>query len=324
MPPPTLPRPRRVSRPTTGRPRVALLRGRRAFLVRAGVWAALAAGPAGLLTAVSLTASVPVKPAASTRPAAVPAAADSAEAGQPAGFAETVLGLWLESGTATESSPELAQLSLLAPGVRAPRWDRRPVAVVWTAAVRTEKRGSGVWAVTVAARLADAAGGVPAEESVRGLRYFTVPVTEAGSSDSRAYTAGAPYEAAGPQAGRAPVSPYNARIEDVALTDTVGGFLSAFLGPDGAVERYLAPGTVLARPETRFAAVETLQVVSQGRTPGVGQSGASAHVRAEVTATDTAGRTWPMAYELAVTARDGRWEIASLAPTPASSANPRS
>ncbi|WP_189800747.1 hypothetical protein [Streptomyces tanashiensis] len=31
-----------------------------------------------------------------------------------------------------------------------------------------------------------------------------------------------------------------------------------------------------------------------------------------VSATDAAGRSWPMAYALMLTARDGRWEIASL------------
>ncbi|MEV4431028.1 conjugal transfer protein [Streptomyces sp. NPDC049602] len=218
----------------------------------------------------------------------------------------------------------MAQLRLLAPGVQAPKWGRRPVAVLQVAALRTERQGSGVWAVTVAARLADAAVGVPGDESVRGLRFFTVPVTETGSGDGRAYAAGAPMEAAGPQAGREPASPYTARIEDSALADTVVGFLSAFLGAGGAVERYLAPGTVLARPEARFAQVETLQVLSQGRPGGAGQDGATARVHAAVTATDVAGRTWPMAYVLTLTARDGRWEIASLATGLAASAAPRS
>ncbi|MFI2740735.1 hypothetical protein [Streptomyces sp. NPDC018711] len=178
--------------------------------------------------------------------------------------------------------------------------------------------------MTVAARLADAVAGVPGEQSVRGLRFFTVPVTETGSGDSRAYVAGAPREAAGPQAGREPDSSYTARVEDTALADTVGGFLSAFLGADGAVERYLAPGTVLARPEARFAAVETLQVLSQGRVGGAGQDGDTARICAEVTATDAAGRSWPMAYELTLTARDGRWEIASLDTGPAAPAARRS
>ncbi|MFH8627519.1 conjugal transfer protein [Streptomyces vietnamensis] len=218
----------------------------------------------------------------------------------------------------------MAQLRLLAPGVQAPRWGRRPVAVVQVAAVRTERRGTGAWAVTVAARLADGVAGVPGEQSVRGLRFFIVPVTGTGSGDGRVYAAGAPMEVAGPQAGREPVSQYTARVEDSALADTVGGFLSAFLGADGAVERYLAPGTVLARPAAWFVEVETLQVLSQGQSAGAGQDGATAHVRAEVTATDAAGRSWPMAYALTLTARDGRWEIASLDTGPAAPVAPRS
>ncbi|GAA3044349.1 conjugal transfer protein [Streptomyces roseofulvus] len=288
-----------------------------------GVWAALAAGPAALLVAVDRPLPASLKPAAAPRPAAVQPAADGREEGGPAGFAETVLGLWLESGTATETSPELTQLRQLAPGAQPPRWGRRPVAVVHTAVVSTARQEHGAWSVTVAVRLADAAAGVPAEESARGLRYFTVPVTETGSGPGRAYVAGAPRETAGPQPGRPAASPYTARIEDPALTDTVEGFLGAFLGADGAVERYLAPGTVLARPETQFASVDTLQTLSQGRSPGAGRDGATVRARAEVRATDSAGRTWPMTYALTLTARDGRWEIASL-DTPAAAPSPRS
>ncbi|MGY3333909.1 hypothetical protein ACVW0K_007375 [Streptomyces filamentosus] len=317
MPPPSWLWAPRAPRPADRR-RVAPLRGRRAFLVRAGVWAALAAGPAALLIASARPAPVAVSQAAASRPSAArPADSGSADSG-PAGFAEMVLGLWLESGTAADSSPELAQLRLLAPGAQAPRWGSRPVAVTQTAAVRTIRQSSGTWAVMVAARLADTASDVPAEESVRGLRYFTVPVTETGTSTGRAYVAGTPRETAGPKPGQPPASPYTARIEDTALTDTVGGFLGAFLGAEGAVERYLAPDVALARPETRFAVVDTVQVLSHGRTPPVGQAGAAARVRAEVSATDTAGRMWPMAYALTLTARDGRWEIASLDPAPES------
>ncbi|MFE7603518.1 hypothetical protein ACFU6G_41155, partial [Streptomyces sp. NPDC057494] len=137
-------------------------------------------------------------------------------------------------------------------------------------------------------------------------------------------------------AGLEPASPYTVRVEDTALAGTVRGFLSAFLGADGAdgpvgavgaegsVGRYLVPGMVLARPEARFAVVETVQVLSQGRPAGVGRDGATARVRAEVTATDMAGRSRPMAYVLTLTARDGRWEIASVDTGPAAAAAPRS
>ncbi|MFF5505851.1 hypothetical protein [Streptomyces roseolus] len=318
MSPPALLRSRREPRPTTPRPRVTQLRGRRALLVRLGVWAALAAGPAALLLAFDSPVPVAVKPAAASGPVPVrPAAAVAGEAG-PAGFAETMIGLWLECGTASESSPALDQLRLLAPGVQAPRWGGHPLVAVQVTAVRTVRQGSGAWAVTVAARLADAVAGVQAEQSARGLRFFTVPVTETGTGADRVFAAGAPMETSGPQDGHAPASPYTARVDDPALTDTVHGFLSAFLGAGGGAERYLAPGTALARPETRFTGVEPLQVLAQGRPPAAGQEGATTRVRAEVTATDSAGREWPMAYALTLTARGGRWEIASLDTTAAS------
>ncbi|MFD4371055.1 conjugal transfer protein [Streptomyces sp. NPDC058486] len=311
MSPSGSPRPRLAPcPPTAGLPRVSALPGRRAFLVRVGVWAALAAGPAALLVAFDRPAPVAVNPAVVGRPDAPVTATD--EAGGPAGFAETVLGIWLESGTATGSSAELEQLRLVAPGVRAPRWGPRPVAVAQVAAVRTARREEGSWAVTVAARLTDAAQGVPREQSVRGVRFFVVPVAETRTSAGRTYAAGTPMETAGPPSGREPVSPYTARVEDEALTGTAAAFLSAFLGADGAVERYLAPGTVLTRPATRYAVVETVQVLSQGRAASVGHAGAAVRVRVLVTATDAAGRYWPMAYVLTLTARDGRWEIAAV------------
>ncbi|MFB7512849.1 hypothetical protein [Streptomyces sp. NPDC056144] len=264
------------------------------------------------MAAVAVDRPVLVEQPATVRPAVVPTVSDAAGDGGPSGFAETVVGLWLEAGAAAETSPEAAQLRVLAPGVRAPRWGRRPVVARQMAAVRIVSQGSGAWVVTVAVRLVDGTVGVTAEESVRGLRYFTVPVTATGDGRHRAYVAGAPGEAAGPRPGQAPDSPFTARVEDPALTDTVEGFLGAFLGSGGTVERYLAPGTVLARPDTRFAVVEPLQVLSQGRTADSGRKGVAARVRAEVTATDAAGRSWPMAYELTLTARDGRWEIAAL------------
>ncbi|MGW6557607.1 hypothetical protein [Streptomyces hydrogenans] len=280
----------------------------------------MAAGPVALLLAVGSPAPVAARPAAVARPTAVQPTAVAPGEGGPAGFAETVIGLWLECGTAAESSPAQAQLRLLAPGVRAPRWDRHPLVAVQVAAVHTVRQEGGVWAVTVAARLADAVAGVPEDRSARGLRFFTVPVTETGTGDSRVFAAGTPMETSGPHAGRAPASPYNTRAQDPALTDTVGGFLSSFLGASDGAERYLAPGTALARPAFRFAVVETDQVLAQGHPPGAAQDGATARVRAEVTATDAAGRSWPMAYALTLTARGGRWEIASL--DTASSARP--
>ncbi len=319
--PPTNPlRPRRDRPPTTSRPHVAPLRGRRALFVRVGTWTALAAGPVALLGHVRLLAVESAEePVAVVRPTAVLPAEGSGGAGDggAAGFAETVLGMWLESGTAAEASPEMARLRSLAPGVRAPRWGSRPVAVVQVAAVDSERRGSGEWLVMLAARLDDGVAGLPAGESVKGLRYFAVPVTETGVGAGRAFVAGAPQEAAWPQTGRAPSSAYTARVGDTTLVDTVDGFLSAFLGSEGGAERYLVPGTVLTRPEVGFVAVETHQVLAQGRPPGAGQDGAATSVRAEVTAVDVAGRSWPMAYALTLTARDGRWEIASLDAAPA-------
>jgi hypothetical protein len=49
--------------------------------------------------------------------------------------------------------------------------------------------------------------------------------------------------------------------------------------------------------------------VTGGSVPG---DGTTVRVQAHVTATDTAGDRWPLAYTLQMTARSGRWEVTAL------------
>ncbi|MFD3535886.1 conjugal transfer protein [Streptomyces sp. NPDC058664] len=234
----------------------------------------------------------------------------------PAGYAELVLGLWLGAGSDVDGAAA-RQLRALAPSVRIPEWGQRAVAVERLAAVRTIRHNADGWAVTVAAQFTDAAE-TPERESATGLRYFTIPVVlqQPGKSGAMGFAAaGAPMEVAGPAPGQMPASPYGSSVEDGPLAHSVTGFLTAFLGAEGGADRYLAPGVVLPRPDTSgYIAVQVDQVLADRRTDGQERSrdGATARVRAEVTATDTAGRKWPLSYAFALTARAGRWEIAAL------------
>lgn len=293
--------------------KASVLHVRRAALTRFGVWAALAAGPVALLASCGRPA-----PAAAERPATVTRTVQPETAGEsgPAGYAELVLGLWLGSGSDVNGAAA-RQLRLLAPAVRIPDWGQRTVAVERLAAVRTVRQAAGNWSVTVAAQLTDTAEKLDREAV--GLRYFTVPVVlqppgKTGGSMGFA-AAGAPMEVAGPTAGQMPVSLYGSSVGDGPLADSVTGFLTAFLGAEGGADRYLAPGVTLPRPEAGgYIAVEVDQLLADRRTDGQERSrdGATARVRAEVTATDSAGRKWPLSYALALTARAGRWEVAAL------------
>ncbi|MET8508727.1 hypothetical protein ABZV60_29420 [Streptomyces sp. NPDC004787] len=298
---------------------------RRAALVRLGVWAALAAGPAALLTGWSRPAPAgPAQLAPAARPPALSAPSGNQGA---AGFAELFLSVWLRSGTG-EQTPATRTLKTMAPAVQPPVWGKTPVAVDELVAVRTVPAGNGAWTVTVAAEMPDTAGERGSE--VAGVRYFAVPVilTEqrGTKTDAWSFTAGSPSEVVGPTVAQLPDSPFTTTVTEQPLADSVAGFLTAYLCSEGGAERYLAPRTVLPplSPAT-YLTVETRRILADrpARDHKPSPDGVRIQVRADVVATDAAGRRWPLAYALTLTARAGRWEIAALdsgpaAPKPAS------
>ncbi|MET9955984.1 conjugal transfer protein [Streptomyces sp. NPDC006339] len=291
------------------------LRMRRAALVRTGVWAALAAGPVALLTGWSQPAPAgPAEPAPAARPSSP--SVPSGEQG-PAGFAELFLGVWLRSGTGQQSLATRT-LKTMAPSVQPPVWGKSPVAVDELVAVRTVPAGDSAWTVTVAAAMTNPAG-EQSDAAGAGMRYFTVPVTLTDQRSTRAggwsFTAGSPSEVAGPTVAHLPDSTSTTPVTERPLADSVTGFLTAYLGSAGGAERYLAPGTVLPPlPPATYLSVEAQQVLADRpeREHKPSPDGARIRVRADVVATDAAGRRWPLTYALTLTARAGRWEIAAL------------
>ncbi|MEU7031458.1 conjugal transfer protein [Streptomyces sp. NPDC046275] len=234
----------------------------------------------------------------------------------PAGFAELFLGVWLRSGTG-EQTPATRTLKTMAPAVPPPVWGKSPVAVDELVAVRTVPAGNGSWTVTVAADMPDTVGEQGNEAA--GLRYFTVPVTltdqRGTKTDGWSFTAGAPSEVAGPTVAQLPDSTFTTSVTERSLADSVSGFLTAYLGTAGGAERYLAPGTVLPPlPPAIYLTVQTQQILADrpARDHKPSPDGARLQVRADVVATDAAGRRWPLTYALTLTARAGRWEIAAL------------
>ncbi|MFB7030938.1 MULTISPECIES: conjugal transfer protein [unclassified Streptomyces] len=320
-------RTRRTLLPQAGdRPpgKVSALSVRGSVLTRFVVWGVLATGPIALLANYGRPdPAVPGKPVSLTRTVQPEA---PAEAG-PAGYAELVVALWLEAGSGPQSAAA-RRLRLLAPSVRPPEWGQHAVRVGQVSVVRTVRHGEGRWSVTVAARLTDTAV-APEAEQPAGLRYFALPVVlqdpdRPGGALGPA-AAGAPMELAGPAAGQMPASLYGSAVGDGPLADTARGFLTAFLGAEGGADRYLAPGVTLPRPDAGgYIAVEVDQLMADRRTDGqdTGRDGAAVQVRAEVTATDGAGRKWPLSYGLALTARAGRWEVASLDSGPGTTTAP--
>ncbi|MFG3134363.1 conjugal transfer protein [Streptomyces tendae] len=276
---------------------------RRVRLSRLALFTAIAAGPVALAVAVT-SGPATAEAAVPNRPAPVGTAAAAAD---PAGYAQVFLDAWLRSSADEAGSVQARLAQLLAPDVALPD----PAAGAQSklrsvAAVRSVQRDGGAWTVTVAAQHADST-----------VRYFTVPVVADARGASFAVT-GAPGVVAGPARATVPKSPYTVSVpSDGALTAAVGEFLGAYLTGTGEVDRYLAPGvklTSVSPAPYRAVAVREVSAVEEAAAAGpVPADGTKVRVRVQAEARDEAGR-WPLAYELALTARSGRWDIAALQP----------
>ncbi|KUJ34175.1 hypothetical protein ADL25_42415 [Streptomyces sp. NRRL F-5122] len=272
---------------------------RRARLSRVAVWTVISAGPIALAVAV---ASTPTTVAAA--PAAQPTAVRTAFAADPGGYAQLFVGAWLRSSADDPTTAQARLAQSMAPDVELP--DPAADAQSATAsvtAVRSAQRTGGAWSVTVAAQYANGS-----------VRYYTVPVTVDASSSSFAVT-GAPGVVAGPAQAEVPKSAYGVTVPDGGLSSAVGEFLAAYLTSAGEVDRYLAPGVNLtAVSPTPYTGVIVQQVSAIEETATADQvpaDGTKVRVLASVEARNAAGR-WPLAYELTLKARSGRWDVAAL------------
>ncbi|MFJ3338642.1 conjugal transfer protein [Streptomyces sp. NPDC086766] len=274
---------------------------RRVRLSRLALFTAIAAGPVALGVAV-MSGPATVAATSSTTPAAVHTAAAAAD---PSGYAQMFVDAWLRSDADDPTSAQARLAHSLAPDVDlpAPAADAQPRLESVTA-VRSARRDSGAWAVTVAAQYADGQ-----------VRYYVVPLDA--DSTSGAYTVtGVPGVVAGPKRAGTVKSAYAVTVASGSdLSSAIGQFLAAYLTGAGEVDRYLAPGVslppVTPAPYTAVT-VHGLQAVEEAAASGAAPGdGSHVHVRAVIEARDEEGR-WPLAYELTLTARSGRWDVASL------------
>ena len=273
---------------------------RRVRLSRLAAWTAIAAGPIALGLAIASSPTT-VRAAIATTSTAVRTTSTAAD---PGGYAQVFVGAWLRSSADDESSAQARLAQSLAPDVDLPDpvtgAQAKPESVV---AVRTAQHDDDAWSVTVAAQYADGS-----------VRYYTVPLVSDSTGASFTVT-GAPGVVAGPARATVPASPYRVAVSDGDLTSAVGEFFAAYLTGAGEVDRYLAPGVNLSAvspaPYTA-AAVQQVSAVEQaaaaGQVPG---DGTTVHILAQVDAQDAGGR-WPLAYELTLRARSGRWEVGAL------------
>ncbi|MGY9066877.1 conjugal transfer protein [Streptomyces sp. CAS3] len=269
-------------------------------LSRVAVWAVIAAGPIALAVAVaSSPATVAQIPEAKPTPMRTAAAI-----ADPGGYAEVFVGAWLRSSVADETSAQARLAHSMAPDVELPD----PAADAQAApqsvtALRSAQSGVGTWSVTVAAQYASGP-----------VRYYAVPVV-ADSTGSSFTVTGEPGVVAGPSRARVATSSYAVTVPEGDLSSAVEEFLAAYLAGAGEVDRYLAPGVQLTAvaptPYTAVAVQQVLAVEEAAAAERVPADGTMVRVLVSVEARDAVGR-WPLAYQLTVKARSGRWEVAAL------------
>ncbi|WP_043687363.1 conjugal transfer protein [Streptomyces xylophagus] len=274
---------------------------RRVRLSRLAVWTVIAAGPVALAVAVASTPTTveAATPAKSTSVRTVAASAD------PEGYAQVFVSAWLRSSADDATSAQARLAQSLAPDVELPEpaagtgAQSTPQSVV---AVRSAQHDDDAWSVTVAAQYADGS-----------VRYYAVPVAIDGAGTSFTVT-GAPGVVAGPARAEVPASPYGVSVPDGDLTSALKEFFAAYLTGTGEASRYLAPGinlpAVSPTPYTT-ATLQQISAVEQAAAEQVPGDGTKVHILAQMDAADAGGR-WPLAYELTLRARSGRWEIAAL------------
>ncbi|MDX3762921.1 conjugal transfer protein [Streptomyces sp. AK02-04a] len=274
---------------------------RRVRLSRLAVLTAIAAGPVALCVAVASTPTT-VQAATSSKPAAVRTAAVAAD---PGGYAQLFVSLWLRSSADDATSAQARLAQSMAPNIELPApapaagAQSKPESVT---AVRSAQREGGTWSVTVAAQYADGS-----------VRYYAVPVAADPVATSFTVT-GAPGLVAGPARTEVPKSSYGVTVPEGDLSSAVGEFLAAYLTGAGEVDRYLAPGVrmsaVSPAPYTTVS-VQQVFAVEEAAAGKVPADGTKVRVLVQVEARDSGGR-WPLAYELTLKARSGRWEVAAL------------
>lgn len=169
-----------------------------------------------------------------------------------------------------------------------------------------------VSSVTVAATVTD-----PAGNSAR--RFFRVPVSTGPAGQFGVLTL--PAEVSAPDVGAAPGLDYGWQLSpDSAAGVAVTQFLQGYLAGSGEVSRYLAPGaaiTAVTPPpftRVRVADLAATTEVDVAATPADGQQ-----IQVLVTAVASVSdeQQLAMVYALTLTARAGRWEVASIDPVPA-------
>jgi hypothetical protein len=269
------------------------------------LWLLVVSGPAAALVGIAHLSAI------NSRLEVVESAA--APADPPAdsrgvtGFAEMFIAAYFDAGEGSTTGLDGFVDGVALEGVQPRSWS-----VVRTVSLGAEELAPGYFAVMVAVELiALSSGGDPvvAPEPV-GTLFYSVAVAE----DESGWTVvGLPSLMPAPNRVSAPdllVDRLDG-IDDSTLADMVARFLSAYLTGDGELTRYLAPSSSIV--PVHPAPFTASEVLGSG-TAEDPQEGTVVGVVAR--ANDDAGRGQILEFWLAVSQRDGRWEVTEILPAP--------
>lgn len=229
-----------------------------------------------------------------------------------AGFAELFVTQYVDAGDGDEAllAPFLGgQAPLALAGADSGGWFASSTTT--TSMVDT---GRDRWRVTVAAGLLRRDRESTTYVSM-GVRFFEVEIVASGSGLA---ATSLPWIAPAPPVGDQASDDWGrADIPELGdpLADTTERFLTALLTGNGELGRYAAPGSDLRAVPATFESVELERMAAHS--DGAGDR----WVRAWVTAESGASLLW-LTYDLQVTQREGRWEIAAMGPEPVAPESP--
>lgn len=281
------------------------------LVARTALWAALGLGAAGGTAALlGLTGGGDGPVAASSTDDADTTAAVPAPV---TGTAELAVEEWL---TATEEDRERLDELFVEP-VRLPV-EGGEVELQRVTTVAAHSVQDGYWVVTVRAEVLEQVDG-----EAQPLATWFVElgiVGDPGQGVAPLSTPGIlPAPAADLDGWGSSRPSLHAPTDDDPVAGTVEGFLDALLTGRADPSPYLAPGAVVpAASAPPFADVVVQEIATEERDDGDTQ------VWVDATATTVGGREQPVSYELVVTPRSDRWEIAYVWGAPSLESAPTS
>lgn len=272
--------------------------------LQALLWLLVVSGPAAALVTTAHLAALNSRLEAVQ---AVTAAADHpADTAGVEGLAELFIATYLDAGGGSADGLDWFVDGVALDGVDAGSWS-----VVRTTSLGATEIAPGYFAVTVAVELiAHATDGDSSPLEPVGTLFYSVGVAE---TDSGWTVVSLPSLVPPPSRVGAPGLLIDRLdgIDDPGLEDMVGRFLSAYLTGDGELTRYLAPSASVSGVQPApFTAAEVLRS-GMAKDPG-GRTVVAVTARA----TDDEGRPQLVEFWLAVSQRDGRWEVTEVLPAP--------